>query len=387
MFIQKPEYYDKFHCIGSDCIFTCCTGWEIGLSEQNYKCHISLPGELGTIAKNSIIKDSSNKYTLTFNDNAICPYYTNDGLCRIVLEVGEHAISDICARFPRDSVFLNDTLELNMTHACPHVAELLRTIEFPLKFITESSRFSDYEKETPAEIEKNNFDLQIRNTILSLLQNRTYSLWFRLFGIVFALNKTEAAFLSDCRSKTETLLNDFMSENHLQSLYLSLKKNQVLPPERITFCQNLLLEYKNALLCAAGKGGYYKRIECLLSANDSISYDEYCLAFSKYGLADTLDEHLAANTWYSYSLLKASKSYFYDIALAVVLEHLLISHVRTLAALKYGSITEDDDNFIIALCARVSTHNIHPNLNLIMRMKNNESLTPGSILYMLTPVI
>ena len=35
--VFKPEYYDSFSCKGSNCRQTCCGGWAITLSKEEYR--------------------------------------------------------------------------------------------------------------------------------------------------------------------------------------------------------------------------------------------------------------------------------------------------------------------------------------------------------------
>ena len=40
-----PKYMLTFKCIGSECVDTCCAGWDINIDEDTYKKYSNCTGE------------------------------------------------------------------------------------------------------------------------------------------------------------------------------------------------------------------------------------------------------------------------------------------------------------------------------------------------------
>ena len=47
MKLRIPDFYDSFHCIGSECPDNCCIGWELDIDEDTYEYYKNVPGEFG----------------------------------------------------------------------------------------------------------------------------------------------------------------------------------------------------------------------------------------------------------------------------------------------------------------------------------------------------
>lgn len=92
MHIVKPIIYDKFECVGKECIFTCCGGWEIPVEEEictkckEYEGNVEYDSKL-------------NIYKMKMDNRTVCPFLNESQLCTLVLQGKE--LSTTCREFPR----------------------------------------------------------------------------------------------------------------------------------------------------------------------------------------------------------------------------------------------------------------------------------------------
>lgn len=132
-----PSCYPSFRCIAGQCRHTCCRGWEIDIDEDTLTLYQSLSGPLGDDLRSSIVisEDGSASFRLTEDER--CPFLRDDGLCRVILEEGEDALSDICAMHPRFCHDLPDRTEIGLGLCCEEAARLILTWRDPMTLIPE----------------------------------------------------------------------------------------------------------------------------------------------------------------------------------------------------------------------------------------------------------
>ena len=122
MKLYEPKSYKGFQCIADKCEHGCCTGWEICVDGETLKEYESLCGGYGEVIKNSICYDGEPHFELCAGDR--CPHLNEEGLCKIILNLGEGYLCDICREHPR---FYNytDVAEVGLGMSCPEAARLI----------------------------------------------------------------------------------------------------------------------------------------------------------------------------------------------------------------------------------------------------------------------
>ena len=173
-----PNYYNKFSCIADKCKHSCCIGWEIDIDEDTMDIYNSLNTPMGEKIRSNIEGDIPH-FKLTKDER--CPFLNEKGLCDIILECGDGAISDICYLHPRFSNFYSSFTETGLGLCCEEAVRIILSeiekfqIELPdVKILPE-------EKEL----------LEKREQIFGVLQNRNQSIQERfsclaeLFGFEF----------------------------------------------------------------------------------------------------------------------------------------------------------------------------------------------------------
>ena len=120
-----PEFMARFKCLESECPDTCCNGWKVPVTPDRYrKMRAGLiragrrdPGPAAT---------GTQGLSLPVNSNG-CLLQCASGLCTVHTLLGEDALPQVCADFPRLINRIDDRFEVTGDIACPEVARLLLT--------------------------------------------------------------------------------------------------------------------------------------------------------------------------------------------------------------------------------------------------------------------
>lgn len=173
MKLYAPKYYKQFRCIADKCTHSCCIGWEIDVDGETLEKYQSLTGNYAEVIRNSISTDGTPHFKLGKCDR--CPHLDERGLCKIILNVGEDYLCDICREHPR---FYNFTrvAEVGLGMSCPEAARVI--LDFSDYATTE------YIGNVDAESDEIGFDgLAQRQKIYEILQNSKLDYTSRLENI------------------------------------------------------------------------------------------------------------------------------------------------------------------------------------------------------------
>lgn len=119
-----------FKCIGSKCIDSCCTGWDISIDQATFD---SLSKDLRfnkTMDQYAYINEDGsipniNHGILNLNDNNRCPFLDVDDLCKIQKTTDEDSLSNVCALYPRYYNLVDGIYEESLSLACIEATEKL----------------------------------------------------------------------------------------------------------------------------------------------------------------------------------------------------------------------------------------------------------------------
>ena len=122
MKLYAPKYYKNFKCIADKCEHSCCIGWEIDVDDVTLEKYRSLKNDYATAIMDSISMEDTPHFKLCEADR--CPHLHENGLCKIILNVGEDYLCDICREHPR---FYNYTkvLEVGIGMSCREAARVI----------------------------------------------------------------------------------------------------------------------------------------------------------------------------------------------------------------------------------------------------------------------
>ncbi len=131
MYIKHPRYYRSFKCIGSGCPDNCCYGWNIFWDKAEIDKVLNaenISPELRELVKKSFVstENKENDFKIEFGQDAVCPFQTDDKLCKIQKELGAEYLSYVCSYYPRIITYVNDDTYYCSCHmSCPMITDKL----------------------------------------------------------------------------------------------------------------------------------------------------------------------------------------------------------------------------------------------------------------------
>lgn len=167
MVLLIPNYYKRFKCIAEHCRHSCCIGWEIDIDNEALNKYNNLNTAFGKEIQSNIAVDKDETPHFRLDKNERCPLLNSNGLCNIILNLGEDALCQICSDHPRFRNFYSERTEIGLGMCCEAAAKLI--LEQTEKF--ELTALSDCAEKCDLSVEETEF-LKTREDILAVLQNR-----------------------------------------------------------------------------------------------------------------------------------------------------------------------------------------------------------------------
>lgn len=162
MKLYAPKYYKDFACIADKCRHSCCIGWEIDIDNITLEKYRNLNHNYAEIINNNIDKDGAPHFQLAAHDR--CPHLNSNGLCEIILNLGEDYLCDICREHPRFYNTVSDRREVGIGMACEEAGRIILT----------SDNYSVFAEvgEVCGESEESSFDTLVhRDKLYSILSD------------------------------------------------------------------------------------------------------------------------------------------------------------------------------------------------------------------------
>ena len=220
MKLYAPGYYKEFSCIADKCTHSCCIGWEIDIDSDTMAKYASVTHSYGEQIRDSIEVSDSLHFRLGAGER--CPHLNDAGLCRIITELGEDYLCDICREHPR---FYNDT---------PHGKEvgLGMACEEACRIILESDDYARMMEigEVAGEVEPADFDvIACRDTAYQILSDPSLSYTEKLSRMQKEF-RVRPAMLSDETWRDFLSSLEYLDESH-RGLFLHYSSDGSTPPE------------------------------------------------------------------------------------------------------------------------------------------------------------
>ena len=147
MLFVVPDFYDDFHCIAGQCRHSCCIGWEIDIDEESFAYYSGIEGEIGRALRDNISAEPTPHFIL--GENERCPFLKKNGLCRLILSLGEDSLCHICREHPRFYNKFTDRTEAGLGLCCEEAVRLFLEEDGPLNLLCYDDRGG--ESPTPEE--------------------------------------------------------------------------------------------------------------------------------------------------------------------------------------------------------------------------------------------
>lgn len=192
--LLEPHYFQRFHCIASDCQDSCCAGWDVTIDQATYDAYQQCQEpQLKPLLREHVVVNSKPvgnsdyvPYALIKKNHSRCPFLSEERLCTIQKKLNEEALSITCATYPRTFNAVDGVLERSLDVSCEEAARLVLLNQDPMRFVRRESDTVVRNPRIPvlntSEGEEKPYGhfFQIRAFIVALLQERTYPLWQRL---------------------------------------------------------------------------------------------------------------------------------------------------------------------------------------------------------------
>jgi len=291
--ILMPEYLLKFSCIGGMCEDSCCIGWTVTIDKKTFKAYKNNNSlKLKKLFNQFIVRNRNNKTDhnygrIKMDQNNNCPFLSESKLCRIHAEEGEALLSDTCYFYPRSTNRINTTLEVCASVSCPEITRLALLEPEPMGFLEINQDLSRPFKLSYLIENTNNFDeeneplhyfLILRIFVITILQDRRYSLdeRFLLLGIV--INKVTRLQESNQLRKLPMLLEEYQAQfdgvEDIKKL-INVTDNNIRAPFSKNFIRqvsdpNILINFPNQR--------YY---ECILEITNGLKLEDNNLIYTQ----------------------------------------------------------------------------------------------------------
>ncbi len=137
-----PDYYPGFVCKCGSCRNSCCRGWPVIITGEEYTRLMEADSsrEFRSKLEAAMNLDGDPKRGgtahIVHDRNGRCPLMGEDGLCTLQLELGEAILPDVCRLYPRNTREVCGEAECACAASCERVTELLLEHEGPLGFLT-----------------------------------------------------------------------------------------------------------------------------------------------------------------------------------------------------------------------------------------------------------
>ncbi len=202
MKLFAPQYYRDFACIADKCRHSCCVGWEIDIDAETLAKYSALDSDYAESIRESIEWDGTPHFRM--ESDGRCAHLDGRGLCRIISNIGECALCEICREHPRFYHTAGGRREVGLGLCCEEASRSVLSSDAYREFIEIGE--ADGEEEC-------DFDATAhRDRIYAILSNRDEPYSARLHAIYEEFGFEYGCFGGEWKEILETL--EYLEEDH-----------------------------------------------------------------------------------------------------------------------------------------------------------------------------
>lgn len=178
------NYYPTFKCIASKCKHTCCAGWEMKIDSETLAKYKS---ENSSFSLGLLKGVNFRKSKFRTDKNKRCAFLNENGLCDIIINLGEKSLCKVCSSHPRFKNFFSDRIETGLDFTCEEATRIILSFKgkiLPIPFN------DDNQTEKLSFIEERILDFRERAVSLIYEDNKT-------------INEKISCLLSLCNAKID----------------------------------------------------------------------------------------------------------------------------------------------------------------------------------------
>lgn len=127
-----PDFYPAFSCTAEKCRHSCCIGWEVLIDPDSYRRYQQSPYAEELLSGIELTEDGP---AFRMDEQGRCAFLASNGLCRMMLTLGEDSLCQICADHPRFRSHFSTRTEVGLGLCCEEACRLLLTHREPLRLI------------------------------------------------------------------------------------------------------------------------------------------------------------------------------------------------------------------------------------------------------------
>lgn len=326
MFIY-PDFLKEFHCIGGDCLNTCCAGWFVKLDEDIADYYEHLDGTFGDFLHQHVIRDEkTNKITaIQTDENNRCPFLNEEGLCRIQIEYGPEHLGSICQNFPRHEHGSGDISLLGVVSSCDAILDILYNRTQPVYLCTAG------ENQTNISTEDEYACLELAHFIswgMDLLQDESVPFGTALATVLLVGLETENPFQQKDFKTFDTLI---LQAPEIQAQFMQAKQD-LNPDELDTAAWRLILGVTAAFCQTLSETPNAYHAQEILWKHDMFrctDAERKCSIFADWQKCRNDKRHtsfirrLAAVSFLHHALQNPASVYFPNICITMILAEIL----------------------------------------------------------------
>ena len=178
MLFVTPAGYDSFSCLMGDCRHTCCAGWEIDVDAESLTRYQAMPEkDRAWLARGMEGSEEGTRFRL--DEKERCAFLRPDGLCEMILRLGEGSLCQVCRDHPRFRNFFSDRIETGLGLCCEAAGRLILTRREKMTF-----RAVEDGQETKPLTEEEEALLAVREEWITAAQDRRVPLEKRLEALL-----------------------------------------------------------------------------------------------------------------------------------------------------------------------------------------------------------
>ena len=293
-----PKYMIEFKCVSSNCIDSCCAGWDINIDEDTYNKYDNSTGELKGLLDRKFIKnedeyDSFNYGFMVLKDENRCPFLNSNMLCDIHGGDGQENLCITCKSYPRVFNIVDNVYEKSGLPSCMEICTRAFLNKDKMEFVESKEDIEEKNIEIRRIIDSEAFEgteslLQyfwdIRVVSINIMQDRSFSIEERLNILNTFYEQIDGIYNSGEIDNIEELLEDMNNENidyvdlkgagfkENNEFYISLAEDELLEKIRSVRLRACVKEYKAGILKQNNIVKYLEDIQKYFNELEEYSY-------------------------------------------------------------------------------------------------------------------
>ena len=226
------SYYPKFKCISSECKNSCCVGWDLYIDDTTLSHYKNDNSNFAKTLKEGI---NFKKSKFKASKSGKCAFLNENGLCDIIINLGENSLCQICRDHPRFRCYYEGNVEMGLGFCCEEATRIILSFKDKIEPVL----VKDDETTTLNFIQEQ--VLKFRTQALATVQDRTKSVNERLLNLL-SLCKVDGA-----KIDFKKIIKEFSSLERLNKTWGKRLKTLKNRPIALDLDENLSLEFEQFL--------------------------------------------------------------------------------------------------------------------------------------------